>query len=355
MTSNIRSLEQTLLENLPWNKARIKFVTRFLLALYAVQTVNLSILATAFSGRAKEESNYKRLQRFLREFELPDAQLAAFVVKLLGVSGPYTLALDRTNWKVGAVDINILMLSIVYRGVGFPVVWSVLPKAGNSDTIERETVIEIFIDLFGAPNIACLLGDREFVGKQWFRFLKRHRINFQMRLRKATLVRNARGKLVHAWRLFASTRVNRMLVIPEARQMWGMELFLSGCYLGDGEWLILVSPEYSPEPAKEYKQRWGIETLFGALKSRGFNLEDTRVQDPERISRLLALLAIAFTWAFVVGQWQAAVKELKLKKHGYPPKSIFRLGLNLLCRLVTNLEHFDLVGWRMVIKLLSCS
>lgn len=355
MTSNIRSIEQTLLENLPWNQARIKFVTRFLLALYAVQTVNLSILATAFSGHAKEESNYKRLQRFLRSFELPYAQLAAFVVNLLGVEGPYTLALDRTNWKVGVVEINILMLSIVYRGIGFPVVWLVLPKAGNSDTSERETVIEIFLDLFGAPAIACLLGDREFIGKRWFRFLTAHRIKFQMRLRKDTLVRNARGKFVHARRLFASTRVNQMLVIPAARQMWGMELFLSGCYLGAGEYLILVAPEPSPEPHKEYKKRWGIETLFGALKSRGFDLEDTHVQDPERISRLLALLAIAFTWAFVVGQWQAAVKELKLKKHGYPPKSIFRLGLNLLCRLVTNLEYFDLIGWRMVIKLLSCS
>ena len=355
MTLDIRSIEQTLLENLPWNKARIKFVVRFLLALYAVQTVNLSILATAFSGHAKEESNYKRLQRFLHNFELPYAELAQFVVKLLGVEGPYTLALDRTNWKVGAVDVNILMLSIVYRGIGFPVVWLLLPKTGNSDTMERETLIEIFIDLFGAQNIQCLLGDREFVGKRWFRFLRQHRIKFQMRLKKDTLVRNSRGKLVHAWRLFASTRVNQILVIPEARQMWGMELFLSGCYLGSGEYLILVSPEHSPAPHQEYKKRWGIETLFGALKSRGFNLEETHLKDPERLSRLLALLAIAFTLAFLVGQWQAAVKELKLKKHGYPPKSIFRLGLNMLCRLVTNLEHFDLVAWRKVIKLLSCS
>jgi Transposase DDE domain len=353
--TDIRSLEQTLLDNLPWNKARIKFVARFLLALYAVQTVNLSILATAFSGCAKEESNYKRLQRFLREFELPYAQLAALVVKLLGLPGPYALALDRTNWKVGLVDINILMLSIVYRGVGFPVVWIVLPKAGNSDTIERKTVVEIFLDLFGAQNIACLLGDREFVGKAWFRFLKEHRIKFEMRLKKDTLVRNARGKLVQAWRLFASTRVNQILVIPEARQMWGMKLFLSGCYLGQGEWLLLVAPEFSDNPNQEYQKRWGIETLFGALKSRGFNLEDTRLKEPERISRLLALLALAFTWAFVVGQWQAVVKELKLKKHGYPPKSVFRLGLNMLCRLVTNFERFDLVGWRIVIKLLSCS
>ena len=352
---DIRSLEQTLLENLPWNKARIKFVTRFLLALYAVRTVNLAVLATAFSGTAKEDSNYKRLQRFLRNFEVPYAQIAQFVVKVLGVPGPYTLALDRTNWKVGAANLNILMLSIVYRGIGFPVVWIVLPKAGNSDTSERQTVMEIFIDLFGVQNIACLLGDREFVGRQWFRFLKRYRIKFQMRLRKDTLVRNGRGKYVQAWRLFCRTRINCPLVIPEARQMWGMELFVSGCRLKDGEYLILVSPEFCEKPQEEYKKRWGIETLFGALKSRGFNLEETHVQDPERLSRLLALLALAFVWAFVVGQWQATVKELKLKKHGYPPKSIFRLGLNILCRLVTNFERFDLIVWRMVIKLLSCS
>jgi hypothetical protein len=133
MTKDIRSLEQTLSDNLPWNKARIKFLARFLLALYAVQTVNLAMLATAFAGHAKEASNYKRLQRFLHKFALPYAQLAQFVVKLLGVAGPYTLALDRTNWQVGAADINILMLSIVYRGVGFPVVWLVTPWPGNSD------------------------------------------------------------------------------------------------------------------------------------------------------------------------------------------------------------------------------
>jgi Transposase DDE domain len=119
--------------------------------------------------------------------------------------------------------------------------------------------------------------------------------------------------------------------------------------------LILVSAEFCEKPHEEYRKRWGIETLFAALKSRGFNLEDTRIQDPERLSRLLALLALAFTWAFVVGLRQASVKELKLKKHGYPPKSIFRRGLNILCRLVTNLERFDLVLWRKVIKLLSCS
>ena len=55
--TDIRSLERTLLDNLPWNKARIKFVARFLVAFYAMQTINLSILATAFSRLAKRGIN----------------------------------------------------------------------------------------------------------------------------------------------------------------------------------------------------------------------------------------------------------------------------------------------------------
>ena len=351
--TKVRSLEQTLADNLAWNRARIKFVARFLLALYSQRTVNLTRLATAFSGHASEASNYKRLQRFLHSFEIPYAEVAHLVVKLLGAPHPYTLALDRTNWKIGQVEVNILLLSLVYRGIGFPLVWCVLPHAGNSDTTERVTLLEIFLDLFGAKNVQCLCGDREFVGKAWFTFLQTNRIPFQMRLKKDALVKNGRGQFVPAWRLFTTTRINRVRVIPAARQMWGLELYLSGCKLKHGEWLILVSAQYEDNPAQQYQQRWGIETLFGALKTRGFNLEDTRLTDEARLSRLLALLAIAFTWAFLVGQWQAEVQGLKLKKHGYPPKSVFRRGLDLLCRLVTNLESRNLIAWVRVIKLLS--
>jgi hypothetical protein len=143
---------------------------------------------------------------------------AEFVIKPLSLQGLHA-GFGSDQVESGTVDINILMLSIVSRGVSFPVVWSVLPKAGNSDTTERETVIEIFIDLFGAFKIACLLGDREFIGKAWFRFLKEHRIIFQMRLHKYTLVRNGRGQFVQAWHLFCRTRLNCPLVIPTARRI----------------------------------------------------------------------------------------------------------------------------------------
>ena len=152
--------------------------------------------------------------------------------------------------------------------------------------------MEIFLDLFGAQNIACLLGDREFVGSEWFRFLKRHRIKFQMRLHRDTLVRNGRGQYVQAWRLFCRTRINCPLVIPEARRMWGMELYLSGCRLKNGEYLILVSPEFCEKPHEQYRKRWGIETLFAALKSRGFNLEDTHIARPGTLEPIACVTGV---------------------------------------------------------------
>ncbi len=77
--TDLRSLEQTLSDNFLWNQARIKFVARFLLALFSQRTVNLARLATAFSGTASEATHYRRLQRFLHHFEVPYAQVAHFV------------------------------------------------------------------------------------------------------------------------------------------------------------------------------------------------------------------------------------------------------------------------------------
>ena len=133
----------------------------------------------------------------------------------------------------------------------------VRPAARRELGYERITLLEIWLDLFGVDSIQCLCGDREFVGKVWFTFLQTNRIPFQMRLKKSVLVKNGRGQFVPAWRLFATTRINHVRVIPEARPMWGLKLYLSGCQLQRGEWLILVSAEYEDHPAQQYRQRWG--------------------------------------------------------------------------------------------------
>ena len=78
--------------------------------------------------------------------------------------------------------------------------------------------------------------------------------------------------------------------------------------------------------------RWEIETLFAAMKTRGFNLEDTHMTNHERVSKLVAVLAIAFCWAHKIGDWLHKTKPIRLKSHERRAKSIFRYGFDQIRR-----------------------
>lgn len=349
-------LERTLRETVALNRARGNFVAKFLMALLQVKTVNLSEIANVFAGRAKSDSHYKRIQRFLRSFEVPYAVIALALLKVLPIEAPFVLTLDRTNWQLGQTPLNLLVLGIAYKGVAIPILWTVLEKKGNSNTAERKAIVGEFVALCGVDAIAYLACDREFIGKEWFAWLKTNRIDFRIRVKANTQVTNGRGECVPVWKLFRSQRIGTQLVIPNARRCWGMDLYLSGVRLASGEYVIVVSPQSAERALCDYARRWEIETLFGCLKSRGFRLEETHVTDPERLKKLLALLALAFCWAVVVGEWLVAQKPLTVKKHGRLCKSVFRHGLDHLRRILCNLQSLtQQIAFRRVIQLLSCT
>lgn len=349
-------LEDALRETVPLNKARGNFLAKFLVALLQVKTVNLSEIANVFAGRAQSDSHYKRIQRFLRFFEVPYAVIALALVRLLPLPAPYVLTMDRTNWQLGQTPLNLLVLGIAYKGVAIPILWTVLEKRGNSNTAERQAIVREFIALCGVHQIAYLAGDREFIGRVWFRWLRSQGISFRIRVRENTQVTNGRGEVVPVWKLFRSQRIGTRLVIPNARRCWGLDLYFSGVRLASGEYVIVVSPQAAERALEDYARRWEIETLFGCLKSRGFRLEETHVTDPARLKKLLALLALAFCWAVIVGEWLVAQKPLKIKQHGRLCKSIFRHGLDHLRRILCNLTSFaQQIAFRRVIQLLSCT
>jgi len=268
--NDFHSLEQKLAANLDWLGARIKFLARCLVALITTRTVNLSQIASVFAGRAQPNSHYERCRRFLKDFDLPYAQIAQFIVALLGVEKGWTLALDRTNWKLGQANLNLLVLAIVHQGIAYPVIWFPLDKAGNSHTDERILILELFLSLFAKEQVATLVADREFVGKTWLEWLKKEQIPFQIRVKESFQVR-LRGQTKALREVFRQATAKHPLVLKRPAQMWGEKYYCSGCRLATGEYLILVAPTYELQALAHYAQRWGIETLFAALKTRGFN------------------------------------------------------------------------------------
>ena len=68
---------------------------------------------------------------------MDETAIAKTIVSLLGIPQPWVLSIDRTEWQFGQTVFNILVLGVVHEGVAFPLVWTMLEKRGNSNTLER--------------------------------------------------------------------------------------------------------------------------------------------------------------------------------------------------------------------------
>lgn len=350
----ITLLRETLRPHLNWHGARLSFVASFLVALLQVRTVNLSELAVAFRGAAQCDSHYKRLQRFFRGYDLDETAVVRAVLAWLKIPTPWVLSLDRTEWRFGHCVFNILVLGVVHHGVAIPLVWSMLPKRGNSNTLERMQLFSRFLKHFAHIPIAYLSADREFVGQEWFSYLKAHpHTPMRIRIRENHRLFDGRQSL-SARILFQHLQPKQHQVLRKKRRLWGHWLYIAALRLEDGQLLIIATQTKPKTALADYAHRWGIETLFGIFKSRGFRLEETHLRDPNRLSKLFALLTLALGWALSSGLWLHQANPIALNSHGRRTKSLFRYGLDYLRSILLNLDC-KAAQFSKALQLLSCT
>ena len=339
------------------NSARVKLISYFIIALCKVQTVNFERLANAFDTNANTSSSLRRIQRFIAEYSLDPNLIAKLIFKLLPKQNKLILSIDRTNWKFGQTDINIFMLGIVYKGVAFPLLFTMLPKRGNSNSQERIDLINRFIRLFGKDVIESIVADREFVGEKWLAYLNENRIRYYIRIRNNFKVFIPhKGKEVKASWLFNDLKPNQFKYYSKIVRVNGELCYLSGCKLkdknGKPDFLIIVSFNKPENAQHDYKERWQIEMCFKAMKSSGFDIEKTHLNDIKRIEKLVLLVMIAFVWCYKIGIYLHHLKPIQIKKHGRKAKSIFKYGLTYLSGILLNTYDKDRID---VIRFLSCT
>ncbi len=117
-------------------------------------------------------------------------------------------------------------------------------------------------------------------------------ISFRIRVRETELLGDGKHQLSTKI-VFSYLQIGQKLLLKRKRILWGHQVYIGAIRLQDNSLLTVVAPNYCHTLIDDYTQRWGIETLFGIFKSRGLNLEDTHLNDSERLSRLFALLTIA--------------------------------------------------------------
>ena len=303
-------------------------------------TICLWRLAAYVASVAQTDSVRRRFYRFFQFVRLDSAQAARVVVDLLGLGGnPWVLAIDRTNWDFCKITINILMISVTWNGMGIPLLWMLLPTAGNSSTSERTELLDRLRAAFPDLKIAALMGDREFIGDAWMAFLQREKIPFILRLRENQFVLREGYVAMTISAIARHLKVRDTMILKGGCLLGGgneprsAPVRLAVMRLASGELLALACSGRPRHALARYRQRWTIETMFGNLKTKGFALEATHLTDPDKLSTLLALMAFAVALTVKTGVAMARLHPIPVKKHGRRAWSLFALGLNMLRKI----------------------
>ena len=166
--STYQALLTTLVQSVDSNKARLKVFAAMIVGVIHCRSSNLSRLSACQASEAKQESQYRKLQRFFEQWIFPWEDIAKItLLKIPKPRGGYILSMDRTNWKFGKTHINILTVGIVVGKVAVPIVWLTLPestKRGHSNGRHRILIMKRLLKVLSPDDIDFLALDREFNG-----------------------------------------------------------------------------------------------------------------------------------------------------------------------------------------------
>jgi len=321
------------------NLSRKKCMFGIICGIIESRSVIYEAIAQKMNETVDEESNLRRIQRFFAEVEIDYTQIAIILMSFIPLR-KLTLCIDRTNWKFGKLNINILTLTAKYKGVGIPIFFEMLEKRGNSNQQERIDLLEKFVSIFGINRIACVIGDREFIGEKWYNYLLNSKIDFYIRIHKSHLV-EIDGNVISAFELLKG-RIRRSVSEVKVNNVIAN---IGATYLQnpddeDDKYLIIITNRHPDGASQAYQNRWSIEVFFQSIKGRGFNIENTHLKDVIRIKKLVAMVCLAFVWCLTIGIWKdQAIKDIRIKNNGYKANSFFRYGLNHLRNIFKNISN----------------
>ena len=245
------------------------------------------------------------------------------------------LALDTTMlWN----RFCVVVVSVVAHGRAIPLLWQTLehPSASVSASVSI-TLLEKADQLLAGFESITLLADRAFPCDEliaWFR--GRPRWSYVMRLRGDTEIHGTAAPL--------GCQVRRLhLRRGQCRGFRGVRLWTDGSQSVnlviayptglpvEEPWYLISSAEPSLDRVWSYAQRFCCEQLFRDQKSGVFQLASSRLRDPQRIDRLLLVVAIAVLAGSLQG-YALSLADLRrqVDPHWKRGMSFLRIGLAAL-------------------------
>jgi hypothetical protein len=270
------------------------------------RSANLMALAAALPLKAdRTDMRYQWIARFLANPLVDtDAVMAPFarqvLERLAGGGEPLALILDQSTISDRH---QVLMLAVRFGDRALPLAWRVETTEGAIGFQTQKALLDAVAPWVPPTAPVTLLGDRFYGTADLIGWCQERGWDYRLRLKGNLVVSD--GDTRRTTKACAADRVfyleNVELTGKRARTNIGIIQDP-----GHAEpWIIAMSATPGYLKTLEYRGRWGIEPMFSDFKSRGFGVEDTHIHHPERLGRLILVMALALYWAVSTGQWDA--------------------------------------------------
>ena len=303
------------------------------------KNVQLSQVASRVVYAGKETSLVERFRRFLQNGNIVvKSEFLPFLEAVLAGLSQERLVLVIDSTKVGGGCI-CLMVSVIYKSRALPLCWVVFKgKKGHSAEAIQLALLQTVQSLLPPDREVIILGDGEFDGSELMAWFKAQTSwQYVCQAANTCLIQSQSKWLALADLDLAEGQETFLteIVFTQTGQVGPLNLLVVWHEQKKEHWCFVTNLTDPKEAKKWYRKRFSIETLFSGVKGRGFNLDKTRLWQPERVSRLIFATAIAYIFMVFLGIELIVSGPLpKLGRTGRFYHSLFQLGLKYLNHLL---------------------
>jgi Transposase DDE domain len=286
-----------------------------------VRSANLMDLAAGLPRDAdRTDMRYQWITRFLgNPLVISDQIMEPFAREVLeqtaGTGEPLILIVDQS--KISDRH-QVLMLALRYGDRALPLAWRVEETEGAIGFATQKALLDTVAPWLPASAPVRLMGDRFYGTADLIGWCQERAWDYRLRLKGNLVVFDGSEKTTTGQcakdRIYYLENVD--LTGRRARTHIGIIHDP-----GHAEpWIIAMSEPANYLRTLDYQGRWGIEPMFSDFKARGFGLEESQLRYPDRLDRLLLVMALALYVAVSTGQWDVVHHPTPAEKKA-PPSS----------------------------------
>ena len=266
----------------------------------------LSDLARSNPECKQQASKEKQLSRWIQsDHNSYTVHYLPYILPLLESLSTSRELVFSIDGSTGGQGCMILMFSVIYRKRAIPVVWHVVKaKKGHLPESAHRALLKKLAEIVPSDCQVSIVGDGEYDGCDWQKDIADLGWNYVLRTGVGRLIETEPGEQVKIGTM-APEKGQTFFMLYEAaftQKRYGPVNLLIQHQKGYKDPIYLLSNlDFPPAISQLYKKRFKIETFFSDQKSRGFNIQRSKIGKPERLAKLLIATCIAYIFCILAG------------------------------------------------------